>query len=437
MSESKKITLSLGAKKKNPTSLSKPLNGTKRPHSALHDSDNEDEAEGKHEAVTHFDLSVGGAVHNDRKVVPKQLLVIPALEKSRKRQRSGLPTQDAEAAEAAVTEAKAKAAPITFGLNVGSKSGEDIVDIAPKDEPTTEPTGFRKRTVEEEALDSLLGKKSTSNAVIPALTDQETFERDYDEAPDVPTAADYDAVPIEEFGAAMLRGMGWKDGEAIGKKRGQQPIVQRVIERRADLLGIGAKPAKALGIELGEWGKHANKHERAINKAYAPVVLKNKKTGELVTEEELKLKLKEQEEQSFIMAEEDTKTINRQLEYRSSKPSRRDEYDDQVRDERHKSKQKDRERGHDRTRDRDDRKHKSSRRDRSPSVDNLRRRKNDDSEDERRARKRKEKERKYRDRTLSPEPRHKSKYDDKRRDGKSRDEPRSHHKERSDRDRRH
>ncbi|TLD39416.1 putative pre-mrna-splicing factor spp2 protein [Venturia nashicola] len=434
MVESKKITLSLGAKKK-PQSLSTPLNGTKRPHSALHDSDNEDDAEGKHEEVTHFDLSAGGAVHTDKKVAPKQLLVIPLSEHSKKRQRSGLPTQDTEAAEAAVAEAKAKAAPIQFGLNVGARSAEDV-EVAPKNEPPTEQVGFKKRTVEEEALDSLLGKGPSSNAIIPALTDQQTFERDYDEAPDVPTEADYDAVPIEEFGAAMLRGMGWKDGDAIGKKRGQKPVVQRVIERRADLLGVGAKPAKALGIELGEWGKHANKHERAINKAYAPVVLKNKKTGELVTEEELKAKLKEQEEQAFVMVEEDLKT-ERRLEYRSSKSSRRDEYDDHSRDDRDKEKRRDRERDHGRIRDRDERKHKPSRRERSASVDSHRRRKDDDSEDAHRIRKRKDKERRHRDRSSSPESRHRSRYDDKpQRDTKSRDEPRSHHKDRSDRDRR-
>jgi len=139
MAESKKISLSLGAKKKNGPSLAKPINGIKRPHSALHNSDNEDEAEGKHEEVTHFDLSAGGAVHNEKKFVPKELLVIPALENSRKRQRSGLPTQDTEAAQAAVAEAKAKAAPITFGLNVGNKSTEDPEEVVSKNESPISP----------------------------------------------------------------------------------------------------------------------------------------------------------------------------------------------------------------------------------------------------------------------------------------------------------
>jgi hypothetical protein len=31
------------------------------------------------------------------------------------------------------------------------------------------------------------------------------------------TLEDYEDVPVEEFGAALLRGMGWKDGQGIGR----------------------------------------------------------------------------------------------------------------------------------------------------------------------------------------------------------------------------
>ena len=31
------------------------------------------------------------------------------------------------------------------------------------------------------------------------------------------TLEDYEAMPIAQFGEAVLRGMGWKKGEAIGK----------------------------------------------------------------------------------------------------------------------------------------------------------------------------------------------------------------------------
>ena len=32
-----------------------------------------------------------------------------------------------------------------------------------------------------------------------------------------PESADYDRVPIDDFGFAMLRGMGWKTGQGLGK----------------------------------------------------------------------------------------------------------------------------------------------------------------------------------------------------------------------------
>ncbi|CAJ0600923.1 unnamed protein product [Cylicocyclus nassatus] len=52
--------------------------------------------------------------------------------------------------------------------------------------------------------------------------------------------ADYSAVPIEEFGLAILRGCGWKDGEGIG--RHPQVVPLRLPPRRPNGLGLGAKP---------------------------------------------------------------------------------------------------------------------------------------------------------------------------------------------------
>ncbi|KAK5004943.1 DNA primase large subunit Spp2 [Cryomyces antarcticus] len=106
------------------------------------------------------------------------------------------------------------------------------------------------------------------------------------------TLAEYEAMPIEEFGAALLRGMGWKDGDPIGKRKGQQAAKPRLLERRPALLGIGAKEEAAVGVELGAWGKGAKGGRR--DQPYTPVILKNAKTGEQLTEEELKAKLEQQ-----------------------------------------------------------------------------------------------------------------------------------------------
>lgn len=58
----------------------------------------------------------------------------------------------------------------------------------------------------------------------------------------LPTPEDYAAVPVSAFGMAMLRGMGWKKGEGIGRtfKRVVKPLEQRLRPRG---LGLGAEPA--------------------------------------------------------------------------------------------------------------------------------------------------------------------------------------------------
>jgi len=45
--------------------------------------------------------------------------------------------------------------------------------------------------------------------------DVEAFQKNLDELPDEASLEDYTNVPVEEFGAALLRGMGWK-GDAKG-----------------------------------------------------------------------------------------------------------------------------------------------------------------------------------------------------------------------------
>ncbi|XP_073496019.1 G-patch domain and KOW motifs-containing protein [Phyllobates terribilis] len=57
--------------------------------------------------------------------------------------------------------------------------------------------------------------------------------------PESAEAADYEVVPVEQYGMAMLRGMGWKEGEGIGKtfKQDVKPLEQKL---RPKGLGLGA-----------------------------------------------------------------------------------------------------------------------------------------------------------------------------------------------------
>ncbi|KAF9545326.1 hypothetical protein EC957_011080 [Mortierella hygrophila] len=62
----------------------------------------------------------------------------------------------------------------------------------------------------------------------------ESFQKNLEQLPDEASLEDYEKVPVEEFGAALLRGMGWK-----GDDNGSDAIE---YNRRPALLGLGAKP---------------------------------------------------------------------------------------------------------------------------------------------------------------------------------------------------
>lgn len=85
--------------------------------------------------------------------------------------------------------------------------------------------------------------KEDTTSVVPK-SELELFKEDLESRPEAATEEDYDEVPIEEFGAAMLRGMGWKDededkGEDEGDERKRKEKEQLVI--RPKQLGLGAK----------------------------------------------------------------------------------------------------------------------------------------------------------------------------------------------------
>ncbi|EON66723.1 hypothetical protein W97_05969 [Coniosporium apollinis CBS 100218] len=394
-----KFSLALGAKRAPPSQVSK----AKRPHSSLQDSDDEDAGHVQPQEVSHFDQLAGGAIGANDNRQAKGPLVIQSQknrdfrdEGRRKRQKNGLPAEaQAARANGVVTKEPNGAGSLQpFGLTVVEKVTVEDPQTANSEgangaSPTT-TAPIKQKTDDELALEALTGNKLQSNLVLPAISEEEAFQRDYKNAPDMATLEQYAAVPVEEFGAALLRGMGWKDGEAIGKRRGQQAVQARVPERRPALLGIGAKSEAAVGIELGAWGKADKGPRRKKDQTYTPVVLRNKKTGEQLTEEELKAKL---EEQKLVVAENErekkARSRSREPDHRDSdRSSRRNRYDDKEenyrrgKERRRKDRDRSRDRDHDRGRDYDDRRHKPSGRDRSSSVESKHRsRKQDDRHD--------------------------------------------------------
>ena len=391
-----KFSLALGAKKNASSKKTTAPTNLKRPISALNDEEEDNNAP-KVQEVSHFDASAGGAISIDAQQ-DKGPLVIPRRpnrdwreESRRKRQRNTLPaeTEQTRANGSSANEKKdtVNGGRIAYGLTVienKEQQDEDPTDKGERNGASSEPATAETaqpapKTDDQLALEALLGEKPKSTLVLPAVvTEEQAFKRDYDSAPDMATLEEYEAVPVEEFGAAFLRGMGWKDGEQIGRRRAEQTSKPRLLERRPALLGIGAKEEAAVGIELGEWGK-GMKGKRKVDQSYNPVLLLNKETGEKLTEEELKARMEQQKlvEQERA-SERKRRSPARDSDHRSSeKSSRRHRYDDDDDDHRGSDRRTDRKSDKDRSRHYDSR-HSSSRRDRSSSTDSRRKRKRRD-----------------------------------------------------------
>ena len=318
----------------------------KRPHSALADhSDGEDEGPPAAELVSGFDQS--GAVVTDGRKEEKPLLVIPVeknrdwREESRKKRRKNILPAEVQAARSGTYE-ELRAAQVErdevskdSGISFVQKDqdGDTAMTKEQASETTLEQTPQSTKTADEEAMEALLGGEKKSTLVIPTLGDErdgyeaqedayddyanedDRFKADVASRPDVASLDAYMAVPVDGFGAGILRGQGWKDGDPIGKRRTQASTTSkpRVVERRPAFLGIGAKevPTGVGDGELGAWGKGA-KGKRKADLMYNPVILKSSKTGEMLTEEELEKKKLEQnakEEEEYSWRERKDKNL--------------------------------------------------------------------------------------------------------------------------------
>lgn len=277
--------------------LSKPSPASslgKRPRStfASHhsDSDSEDERPVKHEAVTAFGAE--GAIKQDEKkkegplVIPKlgnrdwrgearariggrgggkNLLPaeVQAQREAEKRKREGGAGEKKEGIDVV----NSNDAKIVWGLSVRKKEekpeaipGEEDKDVEENHaEKKVDEEEQKPKTVDEEALEALLGNRKERKGpdlVIPAasevqddvglINEIDAYRRAIASAPDVSTLEDYERIPVEEFGAALLRGMGWKGPSADGKSSVKE------VKRRQNLLGLGAKELKD-AEELGAW----------------------------------------------------------------------------------------------------------------------------------------------------------------------------------------
>ncbi|KAI0253495.1 DExH-box splicing factor binding site-domain-containing protein [Lactifluus subvellereus] len=74
-----------------------------------------------------------------------------------------------------------------------------------------------------------------------APTEDDVFKQDVDELPSKATLEDYKRMPVSQFGAALLRGMGWKPGEPASRNKKGGIVEPWLPLSRPALLGIGVK----------------------------------------------------------------------------------------------------------------------------------------------------------------------------------------------------
>lgn len=297
----------------------KHINFKKRPYSSLADSDSDDETTNQEpQLVSSFDNSAGGAITINGDGKSKAPLVIQGQrnrdwreETRKKRGKILLPTElrgiRSEHVPLEKTVTEKQNALQEFGLvsvtETKDMDGDLVMPEASIAKNESQLEAPLPKTADEEALDALLGKGlESSTLILPAMAandeeaimqnrksganEDDSFRSDVASRPDSASLDEYAAVPIEEFGAALLRGMGWKEGDAVGKRK-HQKVTARVVERRPALLGIGAKEVAGGVEEFGAWGKTTAKGKRKVEKSYTPVLLRNTRTGEILTEEEL------------------------------------------------------------------------------------------------------------------------------------------------------
>ncbi|KAI8082515.1 DExH-box splicing factor binding site-domain-containing protein [Gilbertella persicaria] len=146
----------------------------------------------------------------------------------------------------------------SFGLQIQTKKTLQVVhsngnlDTVTQTEVTSDAMQSEpvQKTLEERAMEAIIKESlgedeeedSGPKKVIP-MNETIVFREDVENRPDETSMEDYENIPVDEFGAALLRGLGWSEGEGIGRNRKNSPAPPPPpVKQREALLGLGAKP---------------------------------------------------------------------------------------------------------------------------------------------------------------------------------------------------
>ncbi|KAK4153702.1 hypothetical protein C8A00DRAFT_15117, partial [Chaetomidium leptoderma] len=235
----------------------RPAHGKRHREHALHEesesesnSDNDGQTHGRSEIITSYDLP--GASLDDEKAQRRD--GEPATDKhgdatpERKSNES-----KSSRIDSATAEPESQDQPAKWGLTInmkglgGNKAGEKKrLKARTYNSESEEDLGRPKKatkTIDDEALDALMGSRTPKRK----YADADAADRE-------PRPEDYRSIPIDDFGATLLRNFGW-DGKMKGKVR--------EVTRHANLTGLGAKDVKG-AEDLGAWNQKTTKDSRPV-----------------------------------------------------------------------------------------------------------------------------------------------------------------------------
>lgn len=160
---------------------------------------------------------------------------------------------------------------------------------------------------------------STTTLGTATRSQSDDLQADLSSRPDSSTLADYTAMPVEEFGLALVRGMGKKrraNGEIIIVEPTKEDEPKKA-RKQEGFLGIGARPVPgaAKGVELGAWGKADMKKNSRGEGFFTPVMVRLA-NGETMTEEELERRKAEAAAAASTTKQRDRKEGRNGHEYR-------------------------------------------------------------------------------------------------------------------------
>lgn len=171
--------------------------------------------------------------------------------------------------------------PVLTGLQMKKrlKVGDDEDEPMPAADAPAQAEEVKKEeeTDDQRALRAILASAASGGdidgpqiEIIPPPSEDDVYKQDVEELPESASLDDYERVPVAQFGAALLRGMGWKEGQAASK-RGKGLVEPWLPQSRPALLGIGAKEK-----EVFDDGSKKRGGKPRPERRYVPVIKKDR-----------------------------------------------------------------------------------------------------------------------------------------------------------------